>query len=328
MDQETQDLLRASLGQLLREPDTRPLSQRLVEFGWEETAPEDRAAAHRILFECKGELLSVDDVLNTTLAGMLAEDIGDESLRSATIVLPASLAANQPAAREGANGFRVEGIAIGPLEGGPLVLPTGPSTQEGLAFVKNPSSLTCSAIHGFDTELCWTAVSGELASADVTLHGGTRAEAAWTRATSQGRWMVSAEMIAVARHVLADVVSYTKTRKQYGVAIGSFQAIQHRLASAHAGLVGAMHVVVEAAMTENAWEALVAKALAGRSTEDACTQAQQCYGAIGFTWEQEFHRYLRRSYALDRLFGDYRSLEFEIGAKLQSTREVPRIGEF
>ena len=72
--------------------------------------------------------------------------------------------------------------------------------------------------------------------------------------------------------------------------------------------------------------AKVAKALAGRAVEDACTQAQQCYGAIGFTWEHEFHRYLRRTYVLDWLFGGWRTLEREIGARLLDTRVVPRIG--
>ena len=70
----------------------------------------------------------------------------------------------------------------------------------------------------------------------------------------------------------------------------------------------------------------VAKTLAGRAAEDTCTQAQQVYGAIGFTWEHEFHRYLRRVYVLDRLFGDWRTLEFEIGTELQATTTVPRIG--
>ena len=324
MDSETQELLRASLARLLADADSRPLSTRLVDYGWQETPPEDRSAALRILFELKGERLSADDSLNATLAGLLADALGDESLRAACLVLPASLAAGRPAVRESARGFRVEGVAVGPIGDGPIVLPIG----QGLGMIKNSSSLTKTPLHGFDPALGWTAVTGELASADMARMDGENGRAAWESAVAQGRWMVAAELIAIGRHVVGDVASYTKTRKQYGVAIGSFQALQHRLATAHAALVGAMHMVVEAASTGSAWEALVAKALAGRAAEDACTQAQQCYGAIGFTWEQKFHRYLRRCYALDRLFGDYRSLEFEIGAELQASRVVPRIGEF
>jgi alkylation response protein AidB-like acyl-CoA dehydrogenase len=85
--------------------------------------------------------------------------------------------------------------------------------------------------------------------------------------------------------------------------------------------------VAEAAADGSPWTALVAKALAGRAAEEACTQAQQVYGAIGFTWEHEHHRYLRRTYALDWLLGDWRTLEHQIGARLQETAVVPRIGD-
>jgi alkylation response protein AidB-like acyl-CoA dehydrogenase len=141
-----------------------------------------------------------------------------------------------------------------------------------------------------------------------------------------GRWAVAAELVGIGRHVVAEAVEYTKQRKQYGRPIGTFQALQHRLAAAYTSVVGAGQVVVEAATTGSAWAALVAKALAGHAAEDCCTQAQQSYGAIGFTWEHSFHRYLRRTYSLDRLFGDWRSLEFEIGQRLQEQRQVPRIG--
>lgn len=91
---------------------------------------------------------------------------------------------------------------------------------------------------------------------------------------------------------------------------------------------GGLHVLARCAHLRQIRRDLVARALAGRAAEEACTQAQQAYGAIGFTWEQDFHRYLRRTYTLDRIFGDFRSLELEIGARLQSTREVPRVGGF
>jgi Acyl-CoA dehydrogenase, C-terminal domain len=324
MDQETKELLRSSLEQLLAESDERPLSERLVDFGWDETPAEDLGEASRILFELRGKLLSVDDLLSSTLTASLAEGIGDESLRSATLLLPKSLSADDFAATVAGGEIQVNGVAIAPIGNGSLLLPV----ESGLAFVKDSSSLRQVPIEGFDADLGWLSVGGTLAAADVTIHGGEQAQAAWENAVALGRWRVSAELVGAGNYVLRDVVSYTQTRKQYGVAIGSFQALQHRLASAHAALVGALHMVDEAAATGQAWEALVAKALAGRAVEDACTQAQQCYGAIGFTWEQEFHRYLRRTYALDRLLGDYRSLEFEIGATLQSSREVPRIGEF
>jgi alkylation response protein AidB-like acyl-CoA dehydrogenase len=138
--------------------------------------------------------------------------------------------------------------------------------------------------------------------------------------------MLAAELVAIARHVLAEAVGYTAQRVQYGKAIGTFQALQHRVAAAYPIVVGAGQVVREAAQSGDPWAAVVAKSIAGHAAELACTQAQQCYGAIGFTWEHEFHRYLRRTYALDALCGDWRTLEFEIGTTLQATQVVPKIG--
>jgi alkylation response protein AidB-like acyl-CoA dehydrogenase len=112
---------------------------------------------------------------------------------------------------------------------------------------------------------------------------------------------------------------------QYGKPIGTFQALQHRLASAHALVVGARRLAEEAAAAGDPWTSMVAKSLAGRAAENACTEAQQCYGAIGFTWEHEFHRYLRRTYLLDALLGDWRTLEHQIGSAIQASGTVPRI---
>ena len=91
-------------------------------------------------------------------------------------------------------------------------------------------------------------------------------------------------------------------------------------------IVGAGHLITEAGLDRDPWTATVAKCMAGQAAEFACTQAQQCYGAIGFTFEHEFPGYLRRMYSLDRMFGDWRSLEHDIGSRLQETGVVPRIG--
>ncbi len=138
------------------------------------------------------------------------------------------------------------------------------------------------------------------------------------------RWALAAELSGIGRHVISRAVDYARERKQYGRPIGTFQAVQHRLAAAFASVVGAADVVAEAATSASPWTALVAKAAAGRAREEACTQAQQAYGAVGFTWEHEFHHALRRTYLLDRLFGDWRTLEREIGECLLREGRAPR----
>lgn len=175
-------------------------------------------------------------------------------------------------------------------------------------------------------ELAEGGASVRVTRADGSTGDETVAPEVWTALETAGRWLVACELVGIGRHVVASAVDYTKDRVQYGKPIGVFQALQHRLASAHALVVGAGHLVTEAGYDGTAWSAMVAKCMAGQAAEFACTQAQQCYGAIGFTIEHEFPGYLRRTYALDRQFGDWRTLEHEIGSQLQATGSVPRIG--
>ena len=84
--------------------------------------------------------------------------------------------------------------------------------------------------------------------------------------------------------------------------------------------------MAEAGIDGDEWTAIVAKCMAGQAAEFACTQAQQCYGAIGFTCEHEFHRHLRRMYVARP---DVRRLAHARARdrhRLQETGIVPRIG--
>ena len=107
--------------------------------------------------------------------------------------------------------------------------------------------------------------------------------------------------------VLETTSAYAKERQQYGVAIGSFQAVQHLLAEARVLVEGASSVAqyaawaVDALPPEDAWEAgAVAKAYSAGAARTVCETAIQVHGGIGNTWECFVHVYLRRAHALDR----------------------------
>jgi alkylation response protein AidB-like acyl-CoA dehydrogenase len=74
---------------------------------------------------------------------------------------------------------------------------------------------------------------------------------------------------------------------------------------------------VAAASTREPTTAAVAKALAGRAAAVAARNCLQVFGGIGFTVEHEFHRYFRRNLVLDRLLGNQRALEREVGSLLR-----------
>jgi hypothetical protein len=327
MDAGTLEMLQSSLEHVLTEDGDLPLSERLSSLGWEEVLDDDAPAALQVLFETKGSTLSGGDALGPLLARSIADSVGRPELAGATVILPTSLHPQRLSARVDGDRLVVEGITTAPRSAwGEMVVPVDGSAGARLAVVLSGADWSHQPIGGTDPSLGLARVAATVGASDVAWIESAAAAAAWEAAVARARWAVAAELVGISRHVIARAVEYTGERKQYGRPIGTFQALQHRLASAHASVVGASSVVAEAARSGSPWDALVAKALAGRAAEGACTQAQQSYGAIGFTWEHELHRYLRRTYVLDWIFGDWRTLEREIGAHLLASRDVPRIG--
>jgi len=113
------------------------------------------------------------------------------------------------------------------------------------------------------------------------------------------------------RGVLDLTVAYAKERRQYGVAIGSFQAVQHLLAEAHCLVEGAFSVALHAswgvddrAPEEARSAGRVAKAYCARAARTVCETAVQVHGGMGNTWECIVHVYLRRALLSSRWFGD------------------------
>jgi len=319
MDDATLEMLRGSLTHVLTDGGATPLADRLDALGWEEVLADDAASAVRLLFEIKGATLSSDDAIGPFLSRTIADSTGRGALAAAHVVLPPSLAPPASAGRADGDRVVIDGIATTPPVGDALV-----SMGDGrLAVVPAGVAWSVRPLGGTDASLGWSRVSAGVTAADCEW---LDADGAWTACIAAGRWALAAELVGVGHHVVAGAVEYTAQRQQYGRAIGTFQALQHRLAGAHASLVGAADVTVEAAATGSPWAAMVAKAVAGRAAEQACTQAQQSYGAIGFTWEHGLHRSIRRVYVLDWLLGSWRALERQIGAHLLETREVPRVG--
>lgn len=308
MDADTNEMLRRSLAQFLVEEPETPLAERLEALGWAEVVADDAASAYAALFETKGDTLAAGDALGLLMGSLIGAEVGDDSLASAVVALtnptPSGMVvlSRAPAADDR--------ILAGGLNGEVVMVPSDRARTRAFST------------EAFDPDSGPVTAELDLAGASTVADtpGG------WSAAVAAGRWATAFELVGVGARVVADAVQYTGERVQYGVAIGSFQALQHRLADAHSGVVGARNLAREASHDRDPWTALVAKAAAGRAAEFACTQAQQAYGAIGFTWEHDFHRHLRRAYMLDRLLGDHRSLEDEIGRELQRRRAIPRVG--
>jgi alkylation response protein AidB-like acyl-CoA dehydrogenase len=120
---------------------------------------------------------------------------------------------------------------------------------------------------------------------------------------------LAAEMVGTARRLFDMTLGYAKERVQFDVPIGSFQAIQHKLADMALDLERATSAVSYAAMTIDAKDAdrhratHVAKAAAGAAAKRAAKDGIQVHGGIGYTWEHDLHLFIRRAYACEHWFG-------------------------
>jgi alkylation response protein AidB-like acyl-CoA dehydrogenase len=121
--------------------------------------------------------------------------------------------------------------------------------------------------------------------------------------------LVAADLVGIAREALTRTVAYDRERKQFGVPVGSFQAIKHDLADLHVGVTMAEHAVLYAAHaldtaptdpdTATSTAAPLAVAVAKAKAADTAllvTGAMiQYHGGIGFTWEHEAHFFHKRA---------------------------------
>ncbi len=112
---------------------------------------------------------------------------------------------------------------------------------------------------------------------------------------------VAAEMVGVGQRALEMTVDYVKDRKQFGVPVGSFQAVGHRCAAMLLDTESARSTAYFAAWAADAdperlTEAAALAAAAGsRSGREVTASAIQAHGGIGFTWEADVHWLYKRA---------------------------------
>jgi alkylation response protein AidB-like acyl-CoA dehydrogenase len=128
-------------------------------------------------------------------------------------------------------------------------------------------------------------------------------------ALDRGTAVLAAEMVGTARRLFDMSLQYAKERIQFDVPIGSFQAIQHRLAECSLAVERATAAAQYAAMTVDADDAdrsravHVAKAAAGNAATRAAKDGAQVHGGIGYTWEHDLHLFIRHAYGSEHWMG-------------------------
>jgi alkylation response protein AidB-like acyl-CoA dehydrogenase len=136
----------------------------------------------------------------------------------------------------------------------------------------------------------------------------------------RGALGTAAFLLGLARRQLDLTVAYVKERRQFGVAIGSFQAIKHPLANAVVDTEFAWPAVLRAAQSivddeqDADLHVSMAKALASDAAYRMSRVCLQAHGAMGYTVEYDLHLYAKRTWALSKDWGtasDHRQLVAE-----------------
>jgi alkylation response protein AidB-like acyl-CoA dehydrogenase len=122
----------------------------------------------------------------------------------------------------------------------------------------------------------------------------------------------AAQLLGLTRRMLDLTVGYVTERRQFGVPVGSFQAVKHQLADARLALEFARPLVYRAAWSlaegdpDASVHASMAKLQASGAAHRTGRAALQCHGAIGYSFEYDLHLFLKRAWALAASWGDAR----------------------
>src|SRR5439155_2861907 len=136
-----------------------------------------------------------------------------------------------------------------------------------------------------------------------------RAGAALSRAVEQATVALALDAVGACQSIFDIALDHAKQREQFGVPIGSFQAIKHKLADMLVALEKARATAYFAALTiaedddRRALAASMAKAAAGDCQRLIAEEGIQLLGGIGYTWEHDMHLYVKRAKTGDALFG-------------------------
>ena len=149
------------------------------------------------------------------------------------------------------------------------------------------------------------AAAAEFGSADAELLCGAEITA---RPGELLMTLAAAEAAGAAASALHTTARYTTERHQFGLPIGTFQAVKHRLADMLVAVENSRSAVYGAAwaLTESdraARSVWLAQAVATGNAVTVVSDAIQLHGGIGVTWECDLHLYLRRAKALEVTYG-------------------------
>ena len=190
----------------------------------------------------------------------------------------------------------------------------GPSDQAGITLFVVPASAAGMDIRAYKTVDAHAGAEVILSSVRVSadavvgeLDGGF---ATLRAVVDEATLAVCAEAVGIMRTMHDKTVEYSKSRSQFGVPIGSFQALQHRMVETLMHCEQSKSLLLWAVMmcaenNPNAGRAISAlKYQVGTAGKKVAQEAVQIHGGMGVTWELDIAHYFKRHSAIELMFGD------------------------
>jgi alkylation response protein AidB-like acyl-CoA dehydrogenase len=146
-------------------------------------------------------------------------------------------------------------------------------------------------------------------SADTCIASGEQAIKLWRDTLNRGALAVAAQHLGLAQQMVSMCVEYSSERKQFGKAIGTFQALKHHMANVAVKYEFSKAVIYRAANSivtqhpNTSTHVAHAKIAASEAALLAAKNAIQLHGAMGYTWEVNLHIWMKRAWALDNSWG-------------------------
>lgn len=295
-------------------------SVRLAEFGVWDLIHADRIRAVQHVFHEQGRAGATSDTFNT-----LQQSVLDDHFRGlqATVALNTSGKFDDPVVRIEAS--TATGVAYAFGQPSRLVVyGAGPATAHVAVVDSDSPGVSVEPARGIEdapslARIVLSQVPVEIVSVDDS------ARRWWTDALGWGRLALAWELVGGATAVLKAATAHAQTRVQFGRPIGTFQAVQHRLADMLVSVEAARAILELPDESVDPLVAALAKGLAGRAYTVTTKNGLQVFGGIGFTTEHPFDRYMRRGRCLERLLGSGPALTEALGRNLLDRNSVPAL---
>ena len=234
-------------------------------------------------------------------------------------------------ARRGAGGWVLAGTKYGVL-GGPGITEVAVVARagDGLGvFVVPAATAGLIPVPSLDASrtLCRVTLDDLLVPDDRALGdpGSEASSEGVARAVQEATVALALETVGACDALFQMVLAYVKERKQFGVPVGSFQAVKHKMSDMFLAVerARALCYFAVAAIDEDTAERATATAMAKAASDDCqrlvCREAFQSFGGIGFTWEHDSHLYIKRAETSAVLFGGAAAHHLSVAAALGVT---------